>query len=791
MSRRDEKRLLPRRRFLQLAAAAGLLASTRRAWPLAVSERVTVTGRVLADGAPLAGVCVSDGRIVTKTDASGEYSIDVGPESGRFLFVTPPRGYWTDLFWVPPSRAARDGRVDFRLHARTQSDRFRFAFWTDIHLEGGGIRIDKFRATVAETRELAPDFVWAQGDISLEGKMGAHYVECCAELDVPIRNGIGNHDLLVNADDPRSDYESLFGPGYYSFDWGGVHCVVLDGNRVVSNEVNWRSSHGFFSEREIAWLEADLSAKPPGAPVIVGVHVPLVSTYSDRRRGPPGGLPQWIVSNRERVCEILAAHDTRLVLQGHLHENERIWRNGIEFVESQAISGSWWRGGSGFERGVDGGPRGYRIVEVDGTKITHRFLSSAESRVAASGEFLHRHRCLRPRRKTHFVYNCWDAPNDARSRVRIDGGPWRPMMSHPEVHRRMGLIRPHHFLADVDTTTLATGDHTIEVQTTARGETFRHRDTFTLGERGSRGVPVIWAAVGSGVADDRDDLLDLALLLAIDELDVRAIVLDDGVGRSTYSGFDALEGLQSITGCEARVAVGSASRTSPTDGAARERPREPHSGVELIVNTLRESEVPVTIIDVGNLRDVAAAIEREPDLCAAKIDRLYAFVDEAAPPDTGAFVAVFRSGLPQYWVPRFRDDIRRIASHSQILANVREPVQLLFDRDRRGRTAIAAAAYAAAGRAQAPRTAVFAHAADRKLVADEGRCRSVPWDSAAGEAVPAPFTFERVLVDVDDAGRVRRSSVPPHYAVERFRVLEPVAYSAAISSVTADLLEQL
>ena len=71
-----------------------------------------------------------------------------------------------------------------------------------------------------------------------------------------------------------------------------------------------------------------------------------------------------------------------------MHENERTTVKGVEYVDSISLSGSWYKSGQGMERGVDDCPRGYRIVSVDGTKVTHRYQSSCESRVDRQGEFV-------------------------------------------------------------------------------------------------------------------------------------------------------------------------------------------------------------------------------------------------------------------------------------------------------------------------------------------------------------------------------------------------------------------
>jgi hypothetical protein len=172
----------------------------------------------------------------------------------------------------------------------------------------------------------------------------------------------------------------------------------------------------------------------------------------------------------------------RLVLQAHMHENERQTLGGVRYVESISISGSWWQAGEGFERGVDGSPRGYRIVSVDGTKITHRYRSSCESHVDGQGEFYALDAPLPRGEHTAFVFNCYDAPNGSTAEARIDGGPWQPMPAYPAASRATpDLTMPHHFRLVTDTTAWGPRRHAIEARVRwPDGSVVTEQTAFTL-----------------------------------------------------------------------------------------------------------------------------------------------------------------------------------------------------------------------------------------------------------------------------------------------------------------------
>ena len=257
---------------------------------------------------------------------------------------------------------------------------------------------------------------------------------------------------MILADENRGDFERRFGPTYYSFDWGPLHCIVLDGNKPLPGETGWQAVHGAVEGTELEWLRADLALQPPGKPIVVGVHIPIVSSYPERRSTSPEDAPYWEMTNREVLTDLFAQHHVRLVLQGHMHENERTVIEGVEYFSSISVSGSWWQRGEGLERGVDNSPRGYRIVSVDGVSVTHRYQSSAESRTPNGGEFYELGSPRVASAASEFVFNCYDAPNAATAVAHIDEGPWQPMPTFAAPSPiTAGLTMPHHYRLITDT----------------------------------------------------------------------------------------------------------------------------------------------------------------------------------------------------------------------------------------------------------------------------------------------------------------------------------------------------
>jgi len=428
-----------------------------------------IRGRVVSGDRPLADVRCSDGRRVVATDRDGRFVIDAGAESGPFVFVVIPRGYWTERFYVPTAEA-RAREVVFDLEPTGPADRYSAVYIADIHLGEGNreVSYERFSATVDELNRMAsrPAFVLADGDICLQSGQGERYVEIMSKLKMPVRNGVGNHEIMVSAANPRGRFHELFGPTYYSFDYGRVHYVVMDGCVIDPEGEGYKNVVGEVGPTELAWLEEDLRLVPEDVPTVVAIHIPLVSTYPERRKTTAKAAPWWVVRNADEVIELFRKFDVRLVLQGHMHENERIHDGAIEFVESVSVCGSWWRSKTGRELAVSGEPRGYRLIEVESGRVSHRYVASAESRVADPGELVgvEDDRLVAG---ADLVVNFFDASNEAKVRGRIDGGAWMPWAPAKVPGRLADLTAAHHWRCPADR--LAAGRHKVEVRCEDRG----------------------------------------------------------------------------------------------------------------------------------------------------------------------------------------------------------------------------------------------------------------------------------------------------------------------------------
>jgi hypothetical protein len=166
-----------------------------------------------------------------------------------------------------------------------------------------------------------PLFGVACGDIMYDDlTLYPEYERAVTRMALSFYQMIGNHDLVFTertSEGAAATFEEHFGPTWYSFDRGAVHYVVLD-------DVFWHGAGyiGCLGDRQLAWLSADLVTVEPGAPVVVLLHIPPLSTMSARAGQGSPNVSQSM-PNREALYRLLEPYDAYL-LSGHMHELEHV-----------------------------------------------------------------------------------------------------------------------------------------------------------------------------------------------------------------------------------------------------------------------------------------------------------------------------------------------------------------------------------------------------------------------------------------------------------------------------------
>lgn len=249
----------------------------------------------------------------------------------------------------------------------------RIVFVTDLHLTEGLDSRRRFAGDMDELMRLdpRPDLLIMGGDISLESPGAADcFDELTAACPLPILPIMGNHDATLGESAPPvgQAFEARYNPVNQHRVLDRAHIITLNTCQPAPEYFHLRDWHrikGLVAEPDLRWLQTELSTiTDRTAPLLLFVHIPLLSTYPERRGATPADCDVWRVINNEQVLDLLAPFDNVLVAQGHLHENEHLYRPGLHAVSVGAIAGAWWSR-SGFAECPDGSPRGYLIIDVD------------------------------------------------------------------------------------------------------------------------------------------------------------------------------------------------------------------------------------------------------------------------------------------------------------------------------------------------------------------------------------------------------------------------------------------
>jgi 3',5'-cyclic AMP phosphodiesterase CpdA len=217
------------------------------------------------------------------------------------------------------------GRTAFRTAPTTGDDaRVSFVALGDL----GARQPDQF-AVREQLLTVEADFAIVAGDVAYESgtlaEFEANYFDVYHRWirHLPVFPASGNHDYRCEDAAPFRAVFSLptnGGPdGYerwYSYEWGPVHIVVLDTERLGPSQTEW--------------LEADLAGNDQPWTVVVAHRPP----YSSGRHGSH-------YPTRDAFGSLFERHGVQLVLGGHDHHYERMWaQGGVTYI----VTGAGGRG---------------------------------------------------------------------------------------------------------------------------------------------------------------------------------------------------------------------------------------------------------------------------------------------------------------------------------------------------------------------------------------------------------------------------------------------------------------
>jgi 3',5'-cyclic-AMP phosphodiesterase len=251
---------------------------------------------------------------------------------------------------------------------------FDFVFFTDCHLEPELSGVEGTAKCFEQINHAKADFCIAGGDqvfdVCEQDLTRAHRLFDLYQktekdhLQGKVYYTVGNHDVIgINQKSPvepgdkeygKKLYEDYFGQRYYSFDHKGWHFIVLDSIGIEYYKI-FKAN---FDEEQLAWLKTDLDKVSTTTPIIVVTHVPIATVLGTISHHQSRGGVGPIASNSYAVHNLLAGHNLKAILQGHLHVWQKSEYQGVQYLISGAVSGAWWEGP------MHGTPEGYTLCQI-------------------------------------------------------------------------------------------------------------------------------------------------------------------------------------------------------------------------------------------------------------------------------------------------------------------------------------------------------------------------------------------------------------------------------------------
>ena len=403
-------------------------------------------------------VRVSNQQDVTVTDAKGHWQLPVTDDT--ILFVIKPSGWRTPTneFSLPqfhyihkPKGSPKlrflgvkptgplPASIDFPLYPQEEPDSFKAIFFGDpqprtqqqIDFIAHDV-IEELVGTDAKFGVTLGDILF--NDLSLFDSMNA----TVALVGIPWINVIGNHDVNMDAKkDHLSDetFERIYGPSYYSFDYGKVHFIVLDNIMWAERD---RKYVGELGEKQMTFVKNDLKHVPEKKLVVLMMHIPLTG-----------------MNDRHDLYRLIEQRPYTLSLSGHTHTQEHHfigkadgWRGKTphHHIVNVTVSGSWWKGAKD-EHGIphtmmrDGAPNGWSTLTFDGHNATFDFR--AARRPAGHQMNIHAPDVVdaKTAHSTNVFVNVFSGSEKSTVHMKVGSGGWIQLKQVREIDPHYAAVR--------------------------------------------------------------------------------------------------------------------------------------------------------------------------------------------------------------------------------------------------------------------------------------------------------------------------------------------------------------
>lgn len=397
----------------------------------------------------VAGICVSNGREVVRTDSQGRWRLPVDDDT--ILFVIKPSGWVVPVdenqlpqfYYIHKPNGSPRFRyagveptgplpesIDFALRPQREGHRFRMVMFGDPQprnqTEIDYIAQDVVEQVVRDAAKVDAKFGISLGDIMFDVlTLFGGLNRTIGNVGIPWYNVVGNHDLNFDARENRLSTETFqrtYGPTDFAFNYGRVHFLIV-------NDIFWNGSmsagyHAELTDKTLDFIRNDLAEVPRDRLVVLCVHIPIVQ-----------------IRNRDRLYRLLEDRPHAVSFSAHTHVQRHYFLSEADgwkgakphhHVNHATVCGSWWQGAFD-ERGIphatmsDGVPNGYSIVEFDGSAYKIQFRAASRPEWEQMRIWVPDVVPMVRLASTDVIANVYAGSERSVVEMRVDRGEWRPM----------------------------------------------------------------------------------------------------------------------------------------------------------------------------------------------------------------------------------------------------------------------------------------------------------------------------------------------------------------------------
>ena len=147
----------------------------------------------------------------------------------------------------------------------------RFGIITDIHKDVMHDADERLRVFVEQMEREKVDFIVQLGDFCVPKEENLGFLKVWNTFKGPRYHVLGNHDTDDNGQGPTTRERTMaywkMPARFYSFDQGGIHFVVLDGNdRPADHKSGYPR---FVADDQLKWLRKDLATTKKSTVIFV------------------------------------------------------------------------------------------------------------------------------------------------------------------------------------------------------------------------------------------------------------------------------------------------------------------------------------------------------------------------------------------------------------------------------------------------------------------------------------------------------------------------------------------